>query len=218
MPPASSRPFNVCFLCRAPGQAKAKLNATGEPPDSSKPARPLFPFQGTRTRQSEGKVQETDRKRTAKEETKKRLSFRCRAPGQAKMQENATKLGLKGIPNLAEELQISRDLFLLEYTEGKLHIPTISTAKSVQLIKNAKAKGLDVSCSVSVLNLIYNDNSITEFERLMVADAQTSGGLLISLPKDKAAQFLDYYNSRSSISAFQIGSVNHQGESLITVS
>ena len=61
-------------------------------------------------------------------------------------------------------------------------------------------------------------NSITEFERLMVADAQTSGGLLISLPKDKAAQFLDYYNSRSSISAFQIGSVNHQGESLITVS
>ncbi len=43
----------------------------------------------------------------------------------------STRLGLKGIPNLAEELQIARNLFLLEYTGGKLHIPTISSAKSV---------------------------------------------------------------------------------------
>jgi dihydroorotase len=42
----------------------------------------------------------------------------------------STRLGLKGIPNLAEELQIARNLFLLEYTGGKLHIPTISTAKN----------------------------------------------------------------------------------------
>ena len=48
---------------------------------------------------------------------------------------NSTQLGLKGIPALAEEIQISRDLFLLEYTGGKLHIPTISTEKSVKLIK-----------------------------------------------------------------------------------
>ena len=53
---------------------------------------------------------------------------------------NSTLLGLKGIPALAEELQISRDLFLLEYTGGKLHIPTISTEKSLQLIKEAKKK------------------------------------------------------------------------------
>jgi len=79
-------------------------------------------------------------------------------------EENATGLGLKGIPNLAEELQIARDLFLLEYTEGKLHIPTISTAKSVALIKEAKAKGLDVTCSVSILNLVLTDNSITDFD------------------------------------------------------
>ena len=50
----------------------------------------------------------------------------------------STSIGLKGIPALAEELQIVRDLFLLEYTEGKLHIPTISTAKSVELIREAK--------------------------------------------------------------------------------
>jgi dihydroorotase len=65
----------------------------------------------------------------------------------------STRLGLKGIPNLAEELQIARNLFLLEYTGGKLHIPTISTAK-VQLIKEAKAKGLQVSCSVAVHHLV----------------------------------------------------------------
>ena len=55
---------------------------------------------------------------------------------------NSTKLGLKGIPALAEHLQIARDLFLLEYTGGKLHIPTISSATSVALIAEAKNKGL----------------------------------------------------------------------------
>jgi dihydroorotase len=79
-------------------------------------------------------------------------------------EENATKLGLKGIPNLAEELQIARDLFLLDYTGGKLHIPTISTAKSVELISTAKSKGLDVTCSVSVLHLILTDDAITDFD------------------------------------------------------
>ena len=53
---------------------------------------------------------------------------------------NSTKLGLKGNPALAEELQVARDLFLLEYTDGKLHIPTISTKKSVALLKKAKKK------------------------------------------------------------------------------
>lgn len=76
---------------------------------------------------------------------------------------NSTQLGLKGIPALAEELQIVRDLHILEYTGGKLHIPTISTSKSVQLIKEAKAKGLDVSCSVAVHNLIIDDSALTEF-------------------------------------------------------
>lgn len=79
-------------------------------------------------------------------------------------EETATKVGLKGIPNLAEELQVSRDLFLLEYTEGKLHIPTISTAKSVALIRDAKAKGLNVTCSVSILNLLLTDDVIADFD------------------------------------------------------
>jgi dihydroorotase len=76
----------------------------------------------------------------------------------------STRLGLKGIPNLAEELQIARNLFLLEYTGGKLHIPTISTAKSVQLIKEAKAKGLKVSCSVAVHHLVLTDSTLEGFD------------------------------------------------------
>lgn len=77
---------------------------------------------------------------------------------------NSTKLGLKGNPALAEELQIARDLFLLEYTESKLHIPTISTAKSVELIRAAKAKKLNVTCSVAIHNLMFTDAVLPEFD------------------------------------------------------
>ncbi len=77
--------------------------------------------------------------------------------------ENSTKLGLKGMPNLAEELQITRDLFLLEYTGGKLHIPCISTEKSVKLIAEAKKKGLDITCSVAVHNLVLTDDELYDF-------------------------------------------------------
>lgn len=76
----------------------------------------------------------------------------------------STRLGLKGIPNLAEELQIARNLFLLEYTGGKIHIPTISSAKSVQLIKEAKAKGLNVTCSVAVHHLVLTDEKLEGFD------------------------------------------------------
>ncbi len=84
--------------------------------------------------------------------------------GMVNEEEQSTLLGLKGIPALAEELQIARDLFLLEYTGGKLHIPTISTTKSVALIKEAKSKGLQVSCSVSVHHLLLTDTALVSFD------------------------------------------------------
>ena len=77
---------------------------------------------------------------------------------------NSTKLGLKGNPSLAEELQVARDLFLLEYTEGKLHIPTISTAKSVELIREAKSKKLNVTCSVAIHNICFTDDKLQDFD------------------------------------------------------
>lgn len=76
----------------------------------------------------------------------------------------STYLGLKGIPTLAEELQIARNLFLLEYTGGKMHIPTVSTSKSVELIREAKAKGLQVTCSVAVHHLVLTDEVLKDFD------------------------------------------------------
>lgn len=76
----------------------------------------------------------------------------------------STNLGLKGIPELAEEVVLARNLFLLEYTGGKMHVPTISTAKSVALIKEAKAKGLQVSCSAAVHNLVLTDKVLVDFD------------------------------------------------------
>ncbi|UJH67174.1 dihydroorotase [Allomuricauda sp. SCSIO 65647] len=78
--------------------------------------------------------------------------------------EVSTRLGLKGVPALAEELQIARDLFLLEYTGGKLHIPTVSSIGSIKLIAEAKKKGLDVTCSVPIHNLFFTDKELETFD------------------------------------------------------
>ena len=76
----------------------------------------------------------------------------------------STQLGLKGIPALAEELIIARNLFILEYTGGQLHIPTLSSEKGVQLIREAKSKGLTVTCSVTVHHLALNDEVLNSFD------------------------------------------------------
>lgn len=79
-------------------------------------------------------------------------------------EKTSTHLGLRGIPALAEELRISRDLSILEYTGGKLHIPTISTEGAVKLIRAAKNKGLDVTCSVAIHNLLFTDELLEDFD------------------------------------------------------
>jgi dihydroorotase len=76
----------------------------------------------------------------------------------------STKLGLKGNPSLAEELQIARDIFLLEYTGGRLHIPTISTATSVKLIREAKKRKLDLTCGVAAHHLTLTDSELSTFD------------------------------------------------------
>jgi len=76
----------------------------------------------------------------------------------------STSLGLKGLPALAEELMVQRDLSLLEYSESRLHIHLISTAKSVELVRAAKQAGLRVSCSVAVANLCFSEEKLAEFD------------------------------------------------------
>lgn len=77
---------------------------------------------------------------------------------------NSTIMGMKGMPSLAEELAISRDLDILTYTEGKLHFSNISAAGSVALIRKAKAKGLDVTCDVAAHQLMFNDGAFPDFD------------------------------------------------------
>ena len=75
----------------------------------------------------------------------------------------STSLGLTGIPSVVEEMQIKRDLDILSYTNGKLHIPTLSTKDAIPLIKQAKKAGLDVSTSVSIHNLFFTDKALEGF-------------------------------------------------------
>lgn len=76
----------------------------------------------------------------------------------------STYLGMKGIPNLAESLMVSRDLYLAEYNDAPIHFTTISTAESVELIKKAKAKGLKVTCDVAAHNLVFTDEDVVGFD------------------------------------------------------
>ncbi|MFB0903130.1 MAG: dihydroorotase [Nonlabens sp.] len=76
----------------------------------------------------------------------------------------STNLGLKSMPNLAEELQIARDLRILTYTKGRLHIPTVSTVEGLKLIKKYKKTSDNVSCSVSIHHLALSSNELETFD------------------------------------------------------
>src|SRR5471030_2500899 len=88
--------------------------------------------------------------------------------GKAKINEGeiSTLLGMKGIPSLAEELMIARDLYLAEYTGSKIHFNTISTTRSVELIREAKRKRLEVTCDVAAHHLLLTDEALTGFDSL----------------------------------------------------
>jgi dihydroorotase len=76
----------------------------------------------------------------------------------------STRLGLKGMPGLAEEIMLQRNIQILEYTGGKMHIPTISTKGSVDLIKKAKAKKLNITCGVAAYNLLLDETELEGFD------------------------------------------------------
>lgn len=78
--------------------------------------------------------------------------------------EVSTKLGLKGIPAVAEELMVARNIFLAEYTNAPLHISNISTQRSVELIKQAKAKGLKITASVNAYSIALDDSLLMGFD------------------------------------------------------
>ncbi len=76
----------------------------------------------------------------------------------------STLLGMKGNPSLAEELMVSRDIFLAEYQDAKVHFTCITATKSVELIKAAKKKGLKVTADVSVNHLYFDETMLESFD------------------------------------------------------
>jgi dihydroorotase len=76
----------------------------------------------------------------------------------------STMLGLKGIPALAEELMVNRNIFLAEYTDAPIHLANISTERSVALIKQAKEKGVKVTAAVNVYNLALPETLLAGFD------------------------------------------------------
>ncbi|HEY1164046.1 MAG TPA: dihydroorotase [Chitinophaga sp.] len=75
----------------------------------------------------------------------------------------STKLGMPGKPAIAEELIIQRDIELAEYTSSRLHFTGISTARSVELIARAKARGIKVTCSVTPYHLSLTDGQLLNY-------------------------------------------------------
>ncbi len=79
--------------------------------------------------------------------------------------EASIKTGLKADPNVAETIHVERNLSLLEYTEGNLHLTGISCQESINLIKIAKEKGLNVTADVHLENLLFTEKNVLDFNQ-----------------------------------------------------
>ncbi len=76
----------------------------------------------------------------------------------------STRLGLQGMPAMAEPIRLARDLQLLEYTGSRLHVDAVSTAEGVELLRQAKAKKLKVTASVCAHHLLLDDGVLRGFD------------------------------------------------------
>jgi dihydroorotase len=86
------------------------------------------------------------------------------AGGQMNESVSSSKFGMKGIPNLAEELIVQRDIYLCEYTNSRVHFAFVSTPESLVHIKKAKTKGLNVSAAVAPFSLLLTDESLEQYD------------------------------------------------------
>lgn len=77
--------------------------------------------------------------------------------------EISTKIGMQGKPALAEHIHVYRNIELLKYTDSKLHITGVSTAKSLELIEKGKQEGLQLTCSVTPYHLLYTENDLSNY-------------------------------------------------------
>jgi dihydroorotase len=76
----------------------------------------------------------------------------------------STRLGLKGIPAAAEETMVSRDLILAQMTAGKYHVAHLSTRRAVDMVREAKARGLRVSAEVTPHHFSLTDAAVADYD------------------------------------------------------
>ena len=105
----------------------------------------------------------------------------------------STKLGIPGIPSASESACIAREIEVVKQTKGRIHFAHVSTKESVELIKSAKEKGLNVSCEVTPHHLILSDEDLKDFNPNKKADFMKKNfsdmrgvvpKILNNLPKD----------------------------------
>lgn len=88
----------------------------------------------------------------------------CAAGGVMHEGEYSALLGLKGMPALAEDIHVARDIMLAEMTGARVHIAHISTARSLELVREAKAKKLPVTCEITPHHFTLTDEEVQRRE------------------------------------------------------
>lgn len=78
--------------------------------------------------------------------------------------EASTKTGLKADPAIGEVINLERNIRLLEYTGGRLHVTGLSSADSVELIRKAKQNGLAITADVHAQHLVFNETAVLDFD------------------------------------------------------
>ena len=114
----------------------------------------------------------------------------------------SNRLGIKGIPNSAEEIMVARDIALAELTGGRLHLAHVSTAESLELVRQAKEKGLNVTCEVTPHHLTLSDEAVLGYH-----DPDVSGPFAPLTPSayDTNAKVNPPLRSRSDVEAMVRG-------------
>jgi dihydroorotase len=84
--------------------------------------------------------------------------------GQMNEGKNSTILGLKGMPKIAEDLSVGRDIELLGYSGGRLHFSRLSSAKALDLVRAAKKKKLNLTCDIAAYQALLDDSLLEDFD------------------------------------------------------